>query len=245
MFWKKYLNHVGPILVSRILAGWKEPVPEVAPYSLQLVNTRTKAAADKASSPSLERKIKFKAFDVSELNLEDLTAYITQRDKAIPDVNEASDHVVTYEMPIFLLRKILPLDDAVSAYIQKQPPILATTELNGTKEPLKRKQPISDEHNAKNSVSLKKICKPVKPTTPVTRPFTSLAENSASLLKQNETQITPSRHPLQHSPLGSTKSPAALVGLSEDIGLCRPQHRSPGQTPSERLELLLQSVAKQ
>ncbi|KAI4932940.1 hypothetical protein J4E85_003343 [Alternaria conjuncta] len=232
MFWKKYLNHVGPILLSRILAAWDEPLRKTAPYGLTLVNTRQTAATTQPSHAPLERKVKFRAFDVTELKVQNLAAYVTQRDKPIPDINEAPGHVVTYEMPAFLLRKVLPI------------PTPTVTKPSGTEHPPKRKHSISDEQDASRPVSAKKMRQPAKPATPVTQPSTTFPGRSVPSPMQNNALVTPSKHSLQHSPLGSTTSPATPVNLPDD-GLRRPQPRGPRQSPNERFALLLRSVKKE
>jgi len=232
MIWKKYLNHVGPILLSRILAACDEPLPGTTPYGLTLVNTRQTAATAQLSHAPLERKVKFRAFDVTELKVQDLAAYVTQRDKPIPDINEAPGHVVTYEMPAFLLRKVLPI------------PTPTVTEPSGTEHLPKRKHSTSDEQDTSSPVSAKKMRQPAKPATPVTQPSITFPSKSASSPLQNSTLVSPSKHSLQHSPLGSTTSPATPVNLSDD-GLRRPQPRVPRQSPNERFALLLQSVKKE
>ncbi|KAI4920010.1 hypothetical protein J4E90_002150 [Alternaria incomplexa] len=232
MFWKKYLNHVGPILLSRILAAWNQPLPGRAPYGLTLVNTRQTAATAQPSHAPLERKVKFRAFDVTELKVQDLAAYVTQRDKPIPDINEAPGLIVTYEMPAFLLRKVLPI------------PTTKVTEPSGTEHPAKRKHSASDEQDTSSPVSSKKMRQTAKPATPVTKPSVQFSAKSASSPMQSSTLVTPSKQSLQHSPLASATSPATPVNRS-DNGLRRPQPREPRQSPSERFALLLRSVKKE
>ncbi|KAI4651979.1 hypothetical protein J4E93_002176 [Alternaria ventricosa] len=232
MFWKKYFNHVGPILLSRMLAAWDEPLPGTAPCALTLVNTRQTAATDPSSHPALEMKVKFKAFDITKLDVRDLAAYVTQRDKPIPDISEALSHIVTYEMPAFLLRKVLPI------------PTPTVTKPSGAEDSLKRKHSTSGEQDTSSPVSSKKMRQPAKPATPATKPSNTFSGKSASSPMQSSTLVTPSKQSIQHSPLASTTSPATPVDLSGEVGLRRPQPRTPRQSPSERFALLLQSVKK-
>jgi Holliday junction resolvase YEN1 len=124
-FWsKKYYDHIGPVLLSRYLSERNESLPRELVHEIRLTNTHAPKTEAEEELVALEKKLTFSPIGVTILKTREEfeRGYSTRPWKT--DTSFNASQRVTCEIPTFLLRKVLPLDELerLSAANKKQPP---------------------------------------------------------------------------------------------------------------------------
>ena len=164
LFWDKYFQFIGPVLLTRSLASFPKSLPRQMVHGIALDGTTQKTVAGHIF-PDLERKLEFTPFSVTSLTPMELGSWKAVKEKNQPPSFDPA-HRVKCHIPTFLLRKVLPAD--------KLDPPTPTS-----KKSAKRKSAASIKERVK--------------TTPVSKKTRSLSDtpSKSTCAPQNSTQVTP------------------------------------------------------
>jgi Holliday junction resolvase YEN1 len=111
MWGRKYMNCVGPVLLTRSLSSRSSTLPREVVHGIKLVKERPKKTDSGLPAPVFERKLSFSPFGVTTLRKEDFEGerlgYWNGDAKELFDPNY---RVEMRELPIYWLQKVLPPD---------------------------------------------------------------------------------------------------------------------------------------
>ncbi|KAF2703378.1 hypothetical protein K504DRAFT_507948 [Pleomassaria siparia CBS 279.74] len=120
---KLYMNWVGPILLTRYLVSRDNDLPRENAHAIKLTKRRV-TKADQVEIKPLERKLTFSPFGLTSLTNKDFEGDRMGHWMGAMDQPFEPDHRVEFELPDYLLQKVLPLDilDPPPAERKKAPP---------------------------------------------------------------------------------------------------------------------------
>jgi Holliday junction resolvase YEN1 len=184
-----YMNWIGPILLTRALVSRASSRPREMVHEIRLIKQRSKDTGEQSPTRTLERKITFSPFGVTNLGRDDFEGPRLGRWDGNEEVPFDPDYRVECEMPEYWLRQVLPAEVFDPSF--------------PTPKPLsKRKRAADDVEEANETPSSKRKFAPHKGLAP---------DMSTSSVLGSLTQP-----PKRDSPnLPSTRQPADIIEISD------------------------------